>query len=154
MLFLPDVVELPPDVALELSNSTASWIDLSGVRTLSPESARNLGGYPGRLMLGGLATLDAESARALVSGPLMELIIQGPDLDQQTLAALMRMRGEYPQLNIHLDLSDPKAAVLADFRGRALKVRGRGSIHASVAQALVRSQARWLHVEGIGQLDL
>ncbi len=76
-LILNGLGKLRGEVAIALGNSSAGWMELNGLTSISPDAASGLASFAGELELDGLATLDDEAAEAFSKSNCAYLSLSG-----------------------------------------------------------------------------
>jgi beta-lactamase regulating signal transducer with metallopeptidase domain len=121
-------------------------LDLAGLTSLDPDTARQLARYPGKeLRLGGLETLSVEAAREL-AGFVGEARTRGAVYDRGGNPAILTLNGL-------TSLSDEAAEKLGGFRGNELRLNGLTTVSPRAAENLLRRNEFALELEGLTTLD-
>jgi beta-lactamase regulating signal transducer with metallopeptidase domain len=121
-------------------------LDLAGLTSLDPETARQLARYPGKeLRLDGLEVLSFEAAREL-AGFVGEARTSGAVYDRGGNPAILTLNGL-------TSLSDEAAGKLGGFRGRTLRLNGLTAISPRAVENLLRRNEFALELEGLTTLD-
>jgi len=76
-LILNGLCKLRGEVAVALGNSSAGWMELNGLTSISTDAASGLASFAGELNLDGLATLDDEAAEAFSKSNCAYLSLSG-----------------------------------------------------------------------------
>jgi hypothetical protein len=138
--------ELPVDmkaIKSRIAEFKGKRLVLNGLVTLDAATAKALAAFQGEwLGLSDLRTLDAETAQALAGCDSMRLDLSGlQKLDAATARPLAGFRGQMLVLNGLMTLDPETAAALAEYGGQSLQLSGLKSLDADAAKALVKSKA-------------
>lgn len=146
---LPELRELPPDVARHLGSCTGT-LDFVVLESLGAAAAAGLAGRRESLRLAAVRELDAATARELAASVCALKLDGVTTLAPGVAAALARHRGLL-SLNGVVELSAEDAEHLADHRGD-LCLNGLASISAEAAAAFARFPHA-LHINGVDTLS-
>jgi hypothetical protein len=154
-LILDGLPALDPEAAGLLAGGNCKWLRLHGLKTLSPETAREL--VKSRLVahaisLPQLDTLDVATAKVLATFKGQELILRGlVAIDVDVAKALAEYRGRLHLGLTTLDADTAKA--LAGFKGDCLSLDGLTTLDAATAKALAGFKGDCLSLDGLTTLD-
>lgn len=136
---VPQLVDVSPDAATELAKISAGTLDFTSLRELSPDVARELVKYRGRLNFGAVTSLSDAAAAALsehkggvslpglesLTSPQLAKVIVRPPEGYTTLLPCLR------------ELSDEAAAALAE-RGSSFSLTDFPDLTVLTSEALAR----------------
>jgi len=129
--------QLTVEDAHKLADDKSGRLLLNGLKTISPEVAKELARHEGWLSLGGLATLSDETAEALVAHKGYLHLDGLKKISDQAAQALARHNGEL-FLNGLTSISDEVAKALAQHRGGQLSLKGLTRLSSEAAKALAQ----------------